>query len=102
MWTMAPASASNTSRRPVRGFRAVDRVEVEAQPFVQSLERGAVAAAETGFEAGHGGFLLGALLGRAAHAGVQVVHHPVAGDGHVAEEGLAVDEGDTRLAVEAA
>ena len=84
----------------VAGFGAVDGVIVEAQTFVQRIERGGVAAGEAVVECGHGAGFLGAFFGEFGHAGVEVVHHPVPRDRHVAEERLTVDEGDAEFPVE--
>ncbi len=39
---------------PVLGFRAVDRVVVEVDPFVQGIERCGMATGEAGVEFSHG------------------------------------------------
>ena len=80
---------------------AVDRVVVETQTFVQCIECGGVTAGEAIVEFNHRLCLLGALFGRLGHACIEVVHHPVAGDRHVAQERLAVDEGDAEFAIQA-
>ena len=85
-WTIMAVSASKSSRRAVAVLGAVDGEVVEAERGVQRLERVGVARGEAVVEARHHRGFLGPLAGVLGHAGVQVVDHPVVGDGHVDDE----------------
>jgi hypothetical protein len=88
----------------VARFGAVDAQVVERGALVDGAQRAGMTPRKL-VEALHEGLLLRALGGILVHAGVEVVHHPVRRNRHVAGKRLAVDQRDpefTEQAVRAA
>jgi hypothetical protein len=84
----------------IGGLGTIDAEIVEPDALGDGGKRRPVTPREIEVETRHEAFLLGALGGALLHVGVEVIDHPLVGDGEVAGIGPPVDEHDAVFAEE--